>query len=314
MRDLISGALFKHHKRMSETFIKSRIVRGSSSKVEQSMRTAGWNPLNPSAAVAVYISEKSGRINAAKLVLAGSLEAFEVEAKSIFPEAPEDSVIVFSNLNLNALRFKTSEMATRWISDKDFKWTCVVEGLDENGQAEQVPVTPTNFGKFGISNLCLKVHAQPISSTKIKLSFGAVPCSLEMLKAIADYDNLGFPFVDINVITVDIFPIEDPKDKHGIGFSPYILESRREETDISEISSSEIKSAACDLLARAIMPSSKKTGKTWRETVDKGDWSARPSSKEWPAPLDTDDEDEQLTDISGELSVSSSPLCYSFRK
>ena len=78
-------------------------------KVEQSIRSAGRNPLNPSAAVAMYISEKSGRINAAKLVLAGSLEAFEVEAKSIFPEAPEDSVIVFSNLNLNSLRFKTSD-------------------------------------------------------------------------------------------------------------------------------------------------------------------------------------------------------------
>ena len=45
-------------------------------------------------------AEKSEFINAAKLVLAGSLEAFEVEAKSIFPKAPEDSVIVFSNLNL----------------------------------------------------------------------------------------------------------------------------------------------------------------------------------------------------------------------
>ena len=63
---------------------------------------------------------------------------------------------MFSNLNLNSLRFKTSEMFTRWISDKDFKWTYLVEGLDENGQAEQVPVTPTNFGKFGISNLCLR--------------------------------------------------------------------------------------------------------------------------------------------------------------
>ena len=78
-----------------------------------------------------------------------------------------------------------------------------------------------------------------------ELSFGAAPCSLETLKAIADYDNIGFPFVDINMVTVDIFPIEEPKDKHGIGFSPCNLESRREETDISEVSSSEIKSVIC---------------------------------------------------------------------
>ena len=84
MRELISGSFFSHNQRMKEAFIKSRIVRGGSSKIEQCMRTAGWEPLNPSAAVAVYISEKTGTINAAKLVLVGSLEKFSIDAATLF--------------------------------------------------------------------------------------------------------------------------------------------------------------------------------------------------------------------------------------
>ena len=78
MREFITGAVFRHHKRMKDTFIKSRIVRGSSAKIEQSMRTSDWDPLNPSAAVAVYVAEKTGKINSTKLVLAGTLENFKI--------------------------------------------------------------------------------------------------------------------------------------------------------------------------------------------------------------------------------------------
>ena len=66
---MISGRVFDHNKRMTGNYIKSRIVRGGSSKVEQVMRTAGWDPLSPSAAVSVYVLD-TGKVNAAKLVLA----------------------------------------------------------------------------------------------------------------------------------------------------------------------------------------------------------------------------------------------------
>ena len=55
MRDVISGRVFEHKKRMNEDFIKSRIVRGGSGKVEQTIRSAGWDPLTPSAAVSEYV-------------------------------------------------------------------------------------------------------------------------------------------------------------------------------------------------------------------------------------------------------------------
>ena len=41
MRDIISGRVFEHKKRMKDDFIQSRIVRGGSGKVEQTMRSAG---------------------------------------------------------------------------------------------------------------------------------------------------------------------------------------------------------------------------------------------------------------------------------
>ena len=75
MREFITGAVFRHHKRMKDTFIKSRI-----------------------AAVAVYVAEKTGKINSTKLVLAGTLESFKIEARQIFPEAHEDANIVFANI------------------------------------------------------------------------------------------------------------------------------------------------------------------------------------------------------------------------
>ena len=56
MRDIITGSAFDHNKMIQEGFIKSKIVRGGSSKVEQVMRTAGCDPLTPAAAVAVYLA------------------------------------------------------------------------------------------------------------------------------------------------------------------------------------------------------------------------------------------------------------------
>ena len=41
------------------------------------------------------------------------------------------------------------------------------------------------------------------------------------------------------------------------------------------------------------MPTAKKSTKTWQETIAKNDWTARESSKEWPQPLDSDEEDEE---------------------
>ena len=148
MREFITGAVFRHHKRMKDTFIKSRIVRGSSAKIEQSMRTSDWDPLNPSAAVAVYVAEKTGKINSTKLVLAGTLESFKIEARQIFPEAPEDANIVFANINLNSFRFKASQMTTKWVADTEFTWTCFVAGLDADGNASETPVSEPNLAAY----------------------------------------------------------------------------------------------------------------------------------------------------------------------
>ena len=103
MRDVISGRVFDHTKRMTGDFIKSRIVRGGSGKVEQVMRAAGCDPLTPSAALSVYVLD-TGKVNAAKLVLAGTMPNFEIEdVSSIFPNAPKSASMKFDNLNLNSL-------------------------------------------------------------------------------------------------------------------------------------------------------------------------------------------------------------------
>ena len=94
---------------------------------------------------------------------------------------------------------------------------------------------------------------------------------------------------------VNIHPQDDI---YGIGFLPYILDKRSEDDDNPLPTSAEIKSAACDLLARAIMPSAKKSTKRWQESILKSDWTARESSKEWPQPLDSEDEEESEEDVS----------------
>lgn len=300
MRDLISGSLFSHNKRMKDSFIKSRIIRGGSAKIEQCMRTAGWDPLNPSAAVAVYIAEKTGTVNAAKIVLAGSIEKFAIDATTLFPSAPEDSTIEFSNINLGAYRFMTSHMATRWISDSDFTWTCYVKGLNQESQPEMVAVSPVNFEKHNLSHISLRILAQPISATKIKLTFGVAPVPHKTILKQDDSSDVGFPIIEVHNTAVDIFPPEGKDDQHGIGFQPFILDMRKEEPDQPLPSSSVVKSYSCDLLARATMPTSKKSRKTWEDSIAKGDWSARDSSKVWPSPMESDVETEnESSNISG---------------
>ena len=123
MRDVINGRVFEHKKRMKDDFIKSRIVRGGSGKVEQAMRSAGCDPLTPSAAVSVYVID-TGKVNAAKLILAGTMPNFEIEdISNIFPDSPKSATIKFENLDLTSLRFMTSQMSTRWIPDTEFSWS-----------------------------------------------------------------------------------------------------------------------------------------------------------------------------------------------
>ena len=285
---------------MKEAFIKSRIVRGGSSKIEQCMRTAGWEPLNPSAAVAVYISEKTGTINAAKLVLVGSLEKFSIDAATLFPSAPDNSTIEFGNINLGAHRFMTSQMATRWIPDSDFTWTCYVDGLNQDSQPEKVPISPANLGKYNLSPISLRILAQPISVSKIKLTIGIAPVPHKTILKQDDSGDVVFPIIEIHSTNVDIFPPETKDDHHGIGFQPYILDMRKDDSDGTLPASSDIKSFACDLLARATMPTSKRTRKTWEDSIAKGDWSARDSSKVWPSPMESDEEeDRDDSNISG---------------
>ena len=299
MRDMISGRVFEHKERMKDDFIKSRIVRGGSGKVEQAMRSAGWDPLTPSAAVSVYVVD-TGKVNAAKLILAGTMPNFEIEEiSSIFPNAPKSASMKFENLDLNSLRFMTSQMSTRWIPDTEFNWSLFVDGLDDQGASERIMVSPKNFSKYDVNNISIRVMAQPISAEKMKVTIGIAPVPYDKLKKTNNFDDIGFPMVEVNSFSVDIFPKEDDDTGHGIGFLPFILS--RVDSELAVLpSSTDIKTAACDLLASSTMPSVKKSTKTWKESIAKDDWTARESSKEWPSPLDSEDE-VAVEDISGRV-------------
>ena len=165
---------------------------------------------------------------------------------------------------------------------------------------QKVAVSPANFGKVNISHISLRILAQPISATKIKLTFGIAPVPHKTILKQDDSSDLGFPIIEVNNVTVDIFPPEDKADNHGIGFQPFILDMRKEEPGQTLPSSFVIKSFSCDLLARATMPTSKKTRRTWEDSITKGNWSAHDSSKVWPSPMESDgDNDVETSNISG---------------
>ena len=300
MRDVISGRVFDHTKRMTGDLIKSRIVRGGSGKVEQVMRAAGCDPLTPSAAVSVYVLD-TGKVNAAKLVLAGTMPNFEIkDVSSIFPNAPKSASMKFDNLNLNSLRFMTSQMSTRWIPDSEFSWNLMVDGLNDEGASERITISPKNFTKYDVANISMRVMAQPISADKIKVTVGIAPVAYDALKKTDNFDAIGFPLVEVNTFTVDFFPLEDANTNHGIGVQPYILMTKGDIETNTMPESADIKTAVCDLLASSTMPSAKKSTKRWKEAIEKNDWKARESSKEWPTPIDSGDELEPNSeDVSG---------------
>ena len=301
MRDAISGRVFEHNRRMTESFIKSRIVRGGSAMIEQTIRSAGWDGLSSVATVAVYIKENTGTVNTAKIVLSGTMEGFTLDNIShIFPDAAEGSKMVFGNINLNSLRFSSTQMSTKWIPDTEFNWKLVVSGLNAKGEQEEIAVGPKNFSQYNVTNIAMRAYAQPINAKNFKITIGIAPIPYADLKKTQLFDDLGFPLIEVNTFIVDLHPIEDPSDRYGIGFKPFLLETRKGDQGPLP-SSSSIKSATCDLLGRSIMPTIKKTRKTWEDSITKKDWTARLSSKEWPTPLESDDEREKKTNISGEF-------------
>ena len=137
------------------------------------------------------------------------------------------------------------------------------------------------------NNICMRGMAQPISIDKIMITIGIAPVPYETLKKTNDFDNIGFPVVEVHTFNVDIFPQEDKETNHGIGVQPYIL--TQQDPNVLT-SSADIKSAVFDLLASSIMPTSKKSTERWVETIAKAEWSARESSKDWPSPLDSEDD------------------------
>ena len=137
-----------------------------------------------------------------------------------------------------------------------------MDGLDESGQNERIPVTPVNLHQYNVNNIALRVSAQPTSADKMKLSIGIAPVSHDTLKKTPQFDDLGFPVIEVSNFVVHIHPL---RNTYGIGFLPYILDKRKEDDDDHLPTSAEIKSAACDLLARAIMPKAKKSTKKWQD-------------------------------------------------
>ena len=118
------------------------------------------------------------------------------------------------------------------------------------------------------------------------------------LKKIPNFEDEGFPLMEATTSFVSLFPLEDSADHHGIGFKPVLLDTRKH-SDGPFPSSASIKTVSCDMLARAVMPTVKKSKKTWLEAITKADWHSRPSSKEWPSPIVSD---EEGSDDNGELS------------
>jgi hypothetical protein len=94
-----------------------------------------------------------------------------------------------------------------WSPDSEFSWSLMVDGLDEDGQSERVAISPKNFPKYKVSNICMRVMVQPISIDKLKITIGIAPVPYESLKKTNDVDNIGFPLVEIHTLNVDIFPI-----------------------------------------------------------------------------------------------------------
>ena len=300
MRDAITGRVFEHNKRMSESFIKSRIVRGGSAKIEHTIRSDGWDGLSSVATVAVYIKESTGTVANSKIVLSGTMEGFTIDNIShIFPNAPEGSKIVFGNINLNSLRFSSTQMSTKWMPDSEFSWKLVVTGLNAAGEQEELSVSTKNLAQHNVSNISMRAYAQPINAKNFKITIGIAPISYVDLKKHQLFADLGYPLIEVNTFIVDLYPLEDPNHQHGIGFKPFLLDNRKDNQGPFPTSAS-IKSAACDLLSRSQMPTIKKSRKTWEISITKKDWAARSSSKEWPTAIESDDETEQETDISGE--------------
>ena len=69
----------------------------------------------------------------------------------------------------------------------------------------------------------MRVMTQPISAEKMKVTIGIAPVPYDKLKKTNNFNDIGFPMVEVNSFSVDIFPKEDDDTSHGIGFLPFIL-------------------------------------------------------------------------------------------
>ena len=75
-------------------------------------------------------------------------------------------------------------------------------------------VSPKNFSKYDVNNISMRVMAQPISAEKMKVTIGIAPVPYDKLKKTNNFDDIGFPMVEVNSFSVDIFPKEDDETSH----------------------------------------------------------------------------------------------------
>ena len=102
-------------------------------------------------------------------------------------------------MDLNGLRFISS---VRWIPNSEFSWSLMVDGLDESGQNERIPVAPANLHQYNVINIALRVSAQPTSSDKMKLSIGIAPVSHDTMKKTLQFDDIRFPIIEVSTLRV----------------------------------------------------------------------------------------------------------------
>ena len=86
------------------------------------------------------------------------------------PKGPRQSI----NEIRKSRQFMSSQIFTKWIPDSEFSWNLFVYGKNEQNDNKRISVAAN---KYHVSNICLRVSAQPISMEKIMIGISPVSYS-----------------------------------------------------------------------------------------------------------------------------------------
>ena len=263
----------------SQDTIKKWTIHGGHEVIQKKLGEAGWDGRNQVASIGLF-QNNQGKIIDSQIFLAGFRTVGHISAKMIWGDKMHNDDYVKMNPMDTSQASIRGRMVSDWISSDKEDW--VLKTINPVTKRYRVvdKLAEDSLKEKGASKMAFRYHVALGKGPSLVTKLGVAPTG--------DIDQtigqaaMNFPMIGLgSEAKVEILPGEPAGLGWGLGFTPFIINMGDAAAPSPAIE--DIRGAIEDMFNNACKPQMKKTFKTWKDSVAKGNWEPVDPTYFWPS-------------------------------